>query len=329
MKLASLKSTKSRDGELCIVNRQLTKAIKVNDIAQTMQEAIERWQDVEGRLQEIYLALNKNEIAGTFPFNPKNMASPLPRSYQWADGSAYVNHVELVRKSRGAELPPDFWINPLMYQGGSDAFLGPQDPIEMADEAYGVDFEAEIAIITDDVPMGISSANAEKHIKLLMLVNDVSLRHLIPAELAKGFGFFQSKPASSFSPVAITADELAEQWDGKRVHLPLLSHLNGQLFGQPNAGIDMTFSFPELIAHAAKTRHLAAGTIIGSGTVSNLDRSRGSSCILEKRMLEIIEKGKAETEFMHYGDTIRIEMLDLKGQSIFGAIDQTLAKYQE
>lgn len=328
MKLASLKSTQSRDGELCVVNKQLTRAVKVTKIALTLQEAVENWQKVEENLQEIYLALNKDEIDKSFPFNPQNTASPLPRSYQWADGSAYVNHVELVRKARGAELPADFWVNPLMYQGGSDAFLGPNDPIEAADEAYGIDFEAEIAVITDDVSMGIQIEDARSHIKLLMLVNDVSLRNLIPNELAKGFGFFQSKPASSFSPVAITPDELEEYWDGKRVHLPLLSHLNGQLFGQPNAGMDMTFSFPELIAHAAKTRHLAAGTIIGSGTVSNVDRSKGSSCIAERRMLEIIADGKAQTEFMHYGDTIRIEMLDSKGLSIFGAIEQTLIKYR-
>jgi fumarylacetoacetate (FAA) hydrolase len=328
MKLASLKAVNCRDGELCLVNQQLTSAIKVSHIAKTLQEAIERWDEVEGQLKEIYLALNDGEIADSFPFNPNDMAAPLPRSYQWADGSAYVNHVELVRKARGVEMPADFWTVPLMYQGGSDAFLGPRDPIEVADEVYGVDFEAEVAIITDDVPMGIDSANAMNHIKLIMLVNDVSLRNLIPAEVGKGFGFFQSKPASSFSPVAITPDELAKHWDGKRVHLPLLSHLNSKLFGEPNAGIDMTFSFPDLIAHAAKTRHLAAGTIIGSGTVSNLDRSKGSSCIAEKRMLEIIAEGKAQTEFMRFGDTIRIEMLDSKGQSYFGAIEQTLKKYK-
>jgi len=328
MKLASLKSSKSRDGELCVANQQLTLLVKVPEIAQTLQDAIEHWSQVEAPLQEIYQALNKGEIAGSFPFNAKALASPLPRSYQWADGSAYVNHVELVRKARGIELPEYFWTDPLMYQGGSDAFLGPQDPIELADEAYGVDFEAEIAIITDDVPMGINSENARSHIKLLMLVNDVSLRNLIPDELAKGFGFFHSKPASSFSPVAITPDELGQSWDGKKVHLPVFSHFNGQLFGQPNAGVDMTFSFPQLIAHAAKTRHLAAGTIIGSGTVSNLDRSKGSSCIAEKRMLEIIATGKAQTDYMHFGDTIRIEMLTPEGQSIFGAIEQTLVKYR-
>ncbi len=328
MKLASLKTLNCRDGDLCLVNRQLTLATKVGYIAKTLQDAIEHWDEVENQLREIYLALNDGKIADSFPFIPTDMAAPLPRSYQWADGSAYVNHVELVRKARGAEIPADFWTVPLMYQGGSDAFLGPQDPIEVADEAYGVDFEAEVAIITNDVPMGIDSANATNHIKLIMLVNDVSLRNLIPAEIGRGFGFFQSKPASSFSPVALTPDELTSHWDGKRVHLPLLSYLNSELFGEPNAGVDMTFSFPDLIAHAAKTRDLAAGTIIGSGTVSNLDRSKGSSCIAEKRMLEIIAEGKAQTEYMHFSDTIRIEMLDSEGQSYFGAIEQRLTKYK-
>ena len=252
------------------------------------------------------------------------MASPLPRAYQWADGSAYVNHVELVRKARGAEMPDNFWTNPLMYQGGSDSFLAPNDDIVVNDVAYGVDFEAEVAVITDDVPMGVSIQDAEQHIQLLLLVNDVSLRNLIPDELAKGFGFFQSKPSSSFSPVVITLDEIEKYWKDARVHLPLRSHLNGKLFGKPNAGVDMTFSFAELIAHAAKTRPLCAGTIIGSGTVSNLDRSQGSSCIAEKRMLEIIAGGKAATPFMAAGDVIRIEMLDEQNQSLFGAIEQTV-----
>ncbi len=324
MKLATLKSASSRDGELCVVNQALTHAIRVPHIAGNMQYALDYWQQVEPELQKIYQQLNEQCLENTFAFDPKHCTSPLPRAYQWADGSAYVNHVELVRKARGAEMPEDFWTNPLMYQGGSDTFLGPRDPILAADEAYGIDFEAEVAVITDDVPMGIDAEDASKHIKLLMLVNDVSLRNLIPGELAKGFGFFQSKPSSSFSPVAITPDELAQSWDGQRVHLPLLSHLNGTLFGQPDAGVDMTFSFTELVQHAAKTRALSAGTIIGSGTVSNLDRSKGSSCIAEKRMLEIIEQGQAKTPFMHFGDTIRIEMLDKQGKSLFGAIEQTV-----
>ncbi|ARG97116.1 fumarylacetoacetate hydrolase family protein [Legionella micdadei] len=328
MKLASLKSIGNRDGELCVVSRDITRATKVDYIAKTLQEALDHWDKVEARLNEVYLALNQGSVANCFPFDSSKVAAPLPRAYQWADGSAYVNHVELVRKTRGAEMPADFWTTPLMYQGGSDGFLGPNDPIEIADEAYGVDFEAEIAIITDDVPMGITSEKASQHIKLFMLVNDVSLRNLIPGELARGFGFFQSKPASSFSPVAITPDELGSHWDGQRVHLPLFSYLNDNLFGQPNAGIDMTFSFPELIAHAAKTRHLAAGTIIGSGTVSNRDRSKGSSCIAERRMLEVLDEGKPKTEFMHFGDIIRIEMLSPEGQSYFGAIKQTLTNYK-
>ncbi|QDP71161.1 fumarylacetoacetate hydrolase family protein [Legionella israelensis] len=327
MKLASLKSVSSRDGELCVVNRALTIAVRVPQIAPHLQYALEHWQTCEPALQEVYQQLNDNLIEGHFPFKVEQMASPLPRAYQWADGSAYVNHVELVRRARGAEMPENFWTDPLMYQGGSDGFIGPGDPISVRDESYGIDFEAEIAVVTDDVPMAIDEEAAIGHIKLIMLVNDVSLRHLIPAEIAKGFGFFQSKPASSFSPVAVTPDELGLHWDGHRVHLPLLSHLNEELFGQPNAGQDMTFSFPQLIKHAAKTRSLAAGTIIGSGTVSNVDRSKGSSCIAERRMLEIIEYGQPKTEFMRFGDKIRIEMLDEQGNSIFGAIDQQVEYY--
>lgn len=328
MKLASLKSTSSRDGQLCVVNQSLTTAIIVPQIAPNLQYALDHWHEVEVKLQELYQRLNEGQLENTFDFNPQECTSPLPRAYQWADGSAYVNHVELVRKARGAELPANFWTDPLMYQGGSDSFLGPRDPILVTDEAFGIDFEAEVAVITDDVPMAINHKDAGQHIKLLMLVNDVSLRNLIPNELAKGFGFFQSKPSSSFSPVAITPDELGSDWDGQRVHLPLLSHLNGQLFGQPNAGVDMTFSFPELIQHAAKTRKLSAGTIIGSGTVSNTDRSKGSSCIAEKRMLEIIEQGQAKTSFMSFGDRIRIEMLNHQKNSLFGAIDQIVERYK-
>ncbi|MDI1352898.1 MAG: fumarylacetoacetate hydrolase family protein [bacterium] len=329
MKLASLKSTTSRDGVLCVVNQQLTVAICVPQIAKTMQYALDHWAEVEAQLQDMYQQLNEGALPNTFIFNPQQCTSPLPRAYQWADGSAYVNHVELVRKARGAEMPENFWTSPLMYQGGSDTFIGPRDPIIARDEAYGIDFEAEVAIITDDVPMGTTHKQAISHIKLLMLVNDVSLRNLIPDELAKGFGFFQSKPSSSFSPVAITPDELGSDWDGERVHLPLFSYLNGILFGQPNAGVDMTFSFAELIAHAAKTRNLTSGTIIGSGTVSNLDRSLGSSCIAEQRMLEILQSGTPKTPFMSFGNTIRIEMLDKKQKSIFGAIEQTVTRCDE
>lgn len=322
MKLATLKDTSSRDGQLCVVSRDLTKAVKVPELAQTLQQALDNWQKIERSLQDIYRKLNAGEISSAVAFDEKQAASPLPRAYQWADGSAFVNHVELVRKARGAELPANFWTDPLMYQGGSDDFIPPHDPILAVDETHGIDFEAEVAVITDDVPMGINAEQAQSHIKLLMLVNDVSLRNLIPDELAKGFGFFQSKPASSFSPVAVTPDELDPAWDGKRLHLPLFSYLNNELFGQPNAGVDMTFSFPQLIAHAAKTRNLRAGCIIGSGTVSNLDRSKGSSCLAERRMLEILADGKPSTQFMRFGDRIRIEMRNQDGQSIFGAIDQ-------
>lgn len=330
MKLASLKSPQSRDGELCVVNHTLTHAVRASHIVRNLQTAIEQWTIFEKPLNEIYQALNEGElIKYSFPFQPQQMASPLPRAFQWVDGSAYVNHVELVRKARGAEMPENFWTDPLMYQGGSDCFLSPTDPIEVSDEAFGIDFEAEVAVITDDVPMGVSVEGAAQHIKLLMLVNDVSLRNLIPAEIAKGFGFYQSKPSSSFSPVAITPDELGKLWDGQRVHLPLRSLLNGRLFGEPDAGVDMTFSFPQLIAHAAKTRHLKAGTIIGSGTVSNIDRSRGSSCIAEKRMLELLNEGECKTSFMRFGDSIQIEMLDSHGKSIFGAIAQTVRSSHE
>ncbi len=322
MKLGSLKSKTKRDGELCLVNQTLTTAVLATHIVPTFQQALENWQDVELKLRELNTALHQHTAKHTFAFDPHLMASPLPRAYQWADGSAYVNHVELVRKARGAVMPENFWTSPLMYQGGADTFLAPMEPISGLDESFGIDFEAEVAVITDDVPMGVDAASAERHIRFILLVNDVSLRNLIPDELAKGFGFFQSKPSSSFSPLALTPDELAPYWDGKRLHRPLKSYLNGVLFGEPDAGTDMTFSFPELIAHAAKTRRLSAGTIIGSGTVSNLDRTKGSSCIAEKRMLEIISGGQPVTPFMRKSDTIRITMEDDKGQNLFGSIHQ-------
>lgn len=326
MKLASLKSSKHRDGELCVVNKALTRMTLATHISPTLQYSLDNWVEIEPDLKTLYEKLNNNELKNTLPFDAHNMSSPLPRAYQWADGSAYVNHVELVRKARGAEMPENFWTHPLMYQGGSDTFLPPTAPISGMDESWGIDFEAEVAVITDDVPMGCEAEAAAQYIRLILLVNDVSLRNLIPEELAKGFGFFQSKPSSSFSPVALTLDEVSPWWDGKRLHRALQSHLNGHLFGAPNAGIDMTFSFPELIAHAAKTRSLAAGTIIGSGTVSNCDRSKGSSCIAEKRMLEIIADGKPSTPFMREGDIIRIEMLDDNDQSLFGAIEQEVMR---
>ena len=327
MKLATLKNN-SRDGELIVVNKQLTEAVSAGAIARTMQAALDDWENIAPKLQKLYEDLNS--AAGSennFAFDAIKVAAPLPRAYQWADGSAYVNHVELVRKARGAEMPADFWTDPLMYQGGSDCFLGATDDIETATTNSGIDFEAEIAIITDDVPMGINSANAQQHIKLFMLVNDVSLRNLIPKELGKGFGFFQSKPATAFSPVAVTADELADAWDGAKLNLPLTTHLNDKLFGEPDAGVDMTFNFPQLIAHAAKTRFLGAGCIIGSGTISNTDRSRGSSCLAEKRMLEIVADGKPSTPFMQFGDKVTIEMFNKSKQSIFGAIHQKVVQY--
>ena len=328
MKLATLKNN-TRDGQLVVVSRDLSTAVVVADIATTLQQAIDNWAEVSDKLATIYQALNDGTLDNTLAFEQKDCESPLPRAYQWADASAYVNHVELVRKARNAEMPETFWTDPLMYQGGSDAFIGPRDEIKVASEDYGIDFESEVAVITDDVPMGASPEEAASHIKLLMLVNDVSLRNLIPGELAKGFGFFSSKPSSAFSPVAITPDELGDAWDGKKLHLPLTTHLNDELFGHPNCGVDMTFDFPTIVAHAATTRPLSAGCIVGSGTISNYDRSAGSSCLAEKRMLEIIADGKPATSFMNFGDKVRIEMFDSNGESIFGAIDQVVSHYQK
>jgi len=325
MKLASLKH--GRDGELVVVSRDLSRAVKVPAIAATLQAALDNWAQAKPKLEAVYQRLNDGLEAGAFAFEQSACHSPLPRAYHWADGSAYVNHVELVRKARGAEIPESFWHDPLMYQGGSECFIAPHSPIQMADEAWGIDLEAEIAVITDDVPMGATAAEAAGHIQLLMLVNDVSLRNLIPGELAKGFGFYQSKPSSSFSPVAITPDELGDTWRDGKVHRPLVSHINDALFGQPDAGVDMTFNFPTLVAHAAKTRPLGTGTIIGSGTVSNYDRSAGSSCLAEKRMLEVIESGEAKTPFLKFGDRVRIEMFDAAGHSLFGRIDQVVEPY--
>ena len=324
MKLASLKDG-GRDGTLIVVSRDLSRAVPA-EAATTLQAALEAWTETAPALKAQSDALNEGAAEGGFAFDPEACAAPLPRAYQWADGSAYVNHVELVRKARGAEMPESFWSDPLMYQGGSDTLLGPRDPILAADEAWGIDFEAEVAVITDDVPAGTGAETAGEHIRLFMLVNDVSLRNLIPGELGKGFGFFHGKPPTAFSPVAVTPDELGAAWDGGKVHLPLLSHLNGELFGRPDAGVDMTFDFPQLIAHAAKTRSLGAGTIVGSGTVSNVDRSVGSSCLAEVRMLETIDQGKPSTPFMSFGDRIRIEMLDAEGRSIFGAIEQEVRR---
>ncbi|MBW3514674.1 fumarylacetoacetate hydrolase family protein [Shewanella sp. NKUCC01_JLK] len=327
MKLASYNNGR-RDGQLMLVSRDLTKTVAVPAIAHTMQQLLDGWDLLRPQLQELYDALNEGMLDNAQAFDEVKCLSPLPRAYQWADGSAYVNHVELVRKARGAEMPETFWTDPLFYQGGSDSFIAPKADIPLASEDWGIDFESEIAVITDDVPMGVSTDNAAKHIKLLMLVNDVSLRNLIPGELAKGFGFFQSKPSSSFSPVAVTPDELGVRWEDSKVHLPLITYLNGELFGRPNAGVDMTFNFSQLVSHVAKTRPLGAGAIIGSGTISNYDRSAGSSCLAEKRMLEVIAEGKATTPFMRFGDTVRIEMLDDNDVTIFGSIDQKVVEYK-
>ncbi len=337
MKLATLKAG-GRDGTLVVVSRDLTRTVAVPEIAETLQSALDRWPETEPALRIIAERLEGGHEEGAFAFDPAQCAAPLPRAYQWCDGSAYVNHVELVRKARGAEMPPSFWTVPLMYQGGSDRFIGPCDPIEAISEEHGIDLEAEIAVVTGDVPMAVTPEEAGRHVKLLMLVNDVSLRGLIPAELAKGFGFFQSKPASSFSPVAVTPDELGPAWRDNRVHLPLLSRINGQEFGRPDAGTDMTFDFARLIAHAAATRHLGAGTVVGSGTVSNkLDGGPGKpidqggvgySCLAEVRTVETILDGKPTTPFLRFGDRVRIEMMDVHGHSIFGAIDQEVVRYE-
>jgi fumarylacetoacetate (FAA) hydrolase len=325
LKLASLKSG-GRDGTLVVVSRDLSRAVAVPDIAVTMQVALDDWEETAPLLAEVAEHLEEGHVGGEFTFDAAKAAAPLPRAFHWVDGSAYVNHVELVRKARGAEMPDSFWHDPLVYQGGSDDFLGPCDDIPVASEDYGIDMEAETAIITDDVPMQTSAAQAQKHIKLVMLVNDVSLRNLIPGELAKGFGFYQSKPSTSFSPVAVTTDELGDAYRDGRIHLPLRTYVNGKLFGEPDCGVDMTFSYNQLLAHVTRTRRLGAGTIIGSGTISNYDRSKGSSCIAEKRMLETLELGKPNTPFLKFGDAVRIEMSTADGKNIFGTIDQKVAK---
>jgi fumarylacetoacetate (FAA) hydrolase len=335
MKLATLRAG-GRDGRLILVSRDLARAAPAR-AAPTLQAALNDWARLAPQLAAEAAALEAGADDGAFAFDPRACASPLPRAYQWADGSAYLNHVELVRRARGAEMPPSFRDDPLMYQGGSDGFLGPTEDIPLGDEAWGLDFEAEIAAILDDVPMGATEAEARDAIRLFVLVNDISLRNLIPAELAKGFGFFQSKPASALSPVALTPDELGAGWDGERVHGALLCTLNGALFGRPDAGADMAFGFPRLIAHAARTRRLAAGTILGAGTVSNRQGGLngatiagggvGFACIAELRMYETIETGAARTPFMRAGETIRIEMLDQAGQSLFGAIDQRVVPF--
>jgi fumarylacetoacetate (FAA) hydrolase len=335
MKLASIKS--GRDGRLLVVSRDLKRALPATTVAATLQQALDNWKEIAPRLADLAEQVEQRSVQ-TVRFDEYECLSPLPRAFQWVDGSAFLNHVELVRKARNADMPPSFWTDPLMYQGGSDSFLAPHDPILIPDEEFGIDMEGEVAVITGDVPMGITAADARSCIRLVLLVNDVSLRNLIPSELAKGFGFLQSKPSSAFSPVAVTPDELGEAWDGGRLHLPLNVDLNGNPFGRANAGVDMTFDFPTLIAHAARTRPLEAGSIVGSGTVSNKDQAGGPgrpvdegglgySCIAELRMIETIRSGSPSTPFMKFGDRVRIEMKDKNGHSIFGAIEQEIRKH--
>jgi fumarylacetoacetate (FAA) hydrolase len=337
MKLATLKDG-SRDGKLVVVSRDLTRCADASFLARTLQAALDDWRRIAPHLAALAQSLEVGSVPSR-RFHEHDAHSPLPRAYQWADGSAYINHVELARKARGAEMPESFGTDPLIYQGGSDAFVPPRDPIRMADEAWDVDCEAEVAVIVDDVPMGADVGEAREAIRLVMLVNDVTLRALTGPELAKGFGFFQSKPSSAFSPVAVTPDELGEAWDGGKLHLPMMVDLNGKPFGRANAGVDMIFDFPALIVHAARTRLLSAGTIIGSGTVSNkLDGKPGKpvseggagySCIAEQRVIETIESGEPKTPFLRFGDKVRIEMKDKAGRSIFGAIEQTVEKYEK
>ncbi|OYU46587.1 MAG: fumarylacetoacetate hydrolase [Burkholderiales bacterium PBB4] len=333
MKLATYKDG-SRDGQLVVVSRDLQTAHYATHIANRLQQVLDDWNYLSPQLQDLSDALNSHKARHAFPFDSAQCMAPLPRAYQWVDGSAYLNHVELVRKARGAEVPESFYTDPLMYQGGSDDFMGPCDPIVAVNEDMGIDFEAEVAVVTGDLPMGCTAERALDGIRLVMLANDVSLRNLIPAELAKGFGFVQSKPATAFSPVAVTPDELGEAWIKGRVHLPLQSTWNGRKVGMCEAGPDMSFHFGQLIAHLCKTRNVRAGSVIGSGTVSNIgvtkgtgdkartDWPKGYSCIAEKRAMEMIQDGATTTEFMRFGDTIRIEMKGRDGASVFGAIEQ-------
>jgi len=331
MKLASLKEG-GRDGTLIVVSRDLSRAVRATDIAHTLQRALEDWHNAAPRLHRVYELLNDATRAQTingesvFALDAAALAAPLPRSYEFVDGSAYLPHVERVRRARGAEVPESFYTDPLMYHAVGAGFYGPRDAVRVTSEDYGIDLEAEVVVVTDDVPMAVTSAQAAEHIQLVGLVNDVSLRNLIPGELAKGFGFLQSKPRSALSPAFVTPDELGDAWKSSKVHLALITHINGKLFGQPEAGEDMQFSFADLVAHAAKTRPLSAGTIVGSGTIANQDESKGASCLAEKRTLETIRDGKPSTPFLKFGDSVRIEMFDRTGTSVFGSIEQKIEK---
>ncbi len=323
MKLGSLKEG-GRDGTLIVVSRDLSRAVRATGIAATLQQALEDWSNIAPRLNALYEALNAGEAEGAFDLDMKALAAPLPRAYEFVDGSAYLPHVERVRRARGAEVPESFYVDPLMYQAVSAGFYGPRDPVKVVSEEYGIDLEAEIVVVTDDVPMAVTPGQAAEHIQLIGLVNDVSLRNLIPPELAKGFGFLQSKPRSALSPVFVTPDELGDAWQDCKVHLPLLTHINGKWFGAPEAGVDMQFNFAQLVAHAAKTRPLSAGTIVGSGTIANEDTAKGASCFAEQRTVETLRDGKPSTPFMSFGDVVRIEMKDREGRDIFGAIEQVI-----
>ncbi len=323
MKLGSLKEG-GRDGTLVVVSRDLTRAVRATGIATTLQQALEDWSNVAPRLNALSESLNQGDADGVFDLDHKALAAPLPRAYEFVDGSAYLPHVERVRRARNAEVPESFYTDPLMYQATSAGFHGPRDPVRVVSEDYGIDLEAEILVITDDVPMAVTPEQAAGHIQLIGLVNDVSLRNLIPPELAKGFGFLQSKPRSALSPVFVTPDELGDVWRGNKVHLPLLTHINGEWFGAPEAGVDMQFDFAQLVAHAARTRPLSAGTLVGSGTIANEDVSKGASCFAERRTVETLRDGKPSTPFMKFGDVVRIEMLNSDGDSIFGAIEQRI-----
>ena len=325
MKLGSLKEG-GRDGSLVVVSRDLTRAVRATGIAPTLQRALEDWGNVAPRLNALSEALDAGDADGVFDLEMTALAAPLPRAYEFVDGSAYLPHVERVRRARGAEVPESFYVDPLMYQAVSAGFLGPRDPVRVVSEDYGIDLEAEIVVVTDDVPMAVTPEQAAGHIQLVGLVNDVSLRNLIPPELAKGFGFLQSKPRSALSPVFVTPDELGDAWQGNKLHRPLLTHINGRWFGAPEAGVDMQFDFAQLVAHAAKTRPLTAGTLVGSGTVANEDTSLGASCFAEQRTVETLRDGKPSTPFMSFGDSVRIEMLDADGNSIFGAIEQRIER---
>ena len=325
MKLATLKDG-SRDGTLIVVSRDLKRAQKADHVAPTLQAALDDWNYLLPFLSEVANELEMKQANRSFELDPRQLMAPLPRAHQFADGSAYLIHAELIRRSRKQELSADFKKDPLMYQGCSDPLLGPCDDIAVASEEYGIDLEMELGVITGDVPMGTARDSAGEHIRLLLLLNDVSLRGLVPAELAKGFGFFHGKPPSSFAPVAVTPDELGDAWDGRRAHGPVRAWVNGELLGEPDAGSDMHFDFPRLIAHAARTRPLSAGTIVGSGTVSNRDRKKGAGCLFERRAEEILKSGKATTPFLKFGDRVRIEMLGPDGKTMFGAIDQAVVQ---